>query len=454
MSDLSSPKLSEIACEAWNIRRHWSSLFKAPPSHLKPVDGLRALSILIVFAFHCLWCAQLVIRDTYLQFLELPVILQWMKRGSLGVELFFIISGFLIGRILFLEYKMSKTLDLKRFYIRRFFRLMPAYWFALASAALGALLVPVPERIFEREISSNLASIWTNLLYINNFFPVKEQFLSHSWSLAVEEQFYFLWPLLMLLGYRRGWHRKPLTVLIGVTIGYFIIRGLANLDAIETMVSTCGATHAEVVNAALIANLQIFVSPLHDCISAIEFDLTYDNLYTRFLGFSIGIYGAHLWVTYPDSLHAFFSSQTRDRFLRCLAVLALLFPFFDFLLISNDALLFYTSRILSHALLAVGSVYLILSTLSENKNTSFFSRLLSQAWLYPIAQLSYSLYLFHILIIMGVYQALTKLIPGLGLVELMALGGPLAWLGSLVFSIGVYLLIERPGIALRRYVAP
>ena len=66
------------------------ALTQALVKNLGPVDGLRALSILLVFAFHLLWCAQVVIRDTYAQYQQLPAWLQWFKSGALGVEAFFL----------------------------------------------------------------------------------------------------------------------------------------------------------------------------------------------------------------------------------------------------------------------------------------------------------------------------------------------------------------------------
>ena len=438
----------------WTLSEHWKSLTQVPSSHLRPVDGIRAISIIVVFLFHCVWCSQLVLRNAYEEFLELPALLQWTKRGSLGVELFFVISGFLIGRLLFLEYQARQTLNLKRFFARRFFRLMPAYWFALGTAAIGVLVAPTPERIFDRELSSNLGNIWTNLLYINNFWPAKEQFLSHSWSLAVEEQFYVLWPLLMVFGIRRGWHQRPLIACLLFVGSYFGIRALAALHALDVMATTCGGNQHEVLNGVLNANLQIFVSPFHDCIAALEFDVLYDNLYTRFLGFGIGIYGAHLYVSHREDLQSFFRVQRRRQLLTLLSLFSVSFPFIDFMVLKDDSLLFLSSRFLSHLLLGLGAIYLILCTLSRDTHDSLIGRLLSARWLFPIAQLSYSLYLFHILVIMGVYQVLIRLIPDLSLSELIAMGAPIAWFLSLLVSMGVYLFIERPGIAMRKRLAP
>ena len=59
------------ASSIWHLRPHWKALTQAPRAHLRPIDGLRALSILLVFAFHLVWCAQVVIRDTYVQFQQL-----------------------------------------------------------------------------------------------------------------------------------------------------------------------------------------------------------------------------------------------------------------------------------------------------------------------------------------------------------------------------------------------
>ncbi len=171
------------------------------------LDGLRALSILLVVAWHLAssggapWLAQLWRVDA----------------GNLGVRIFFVISGFLITSLLLAEHGRSGTISLRRFYFRRAMRIMPAFYFFLAVIAIAAArgIVPLwhPGLIHAATYTANyLGTGWT---------------LGHTWSLAVEEQFYLLWPwLIVLLGVRRSFACAALMLLMSP-----IFRGVALLSA-------------------------------------------------------------------------------------------------------------------------------------------------------------------------------------------------------------------------------
>jgi peptidoglycan/LPS O-acetylase OafA/YrhL len=116
----------------------------------------------------------------------------WFEPGQHGVQLFFVLSGYLITSHLLDE----ERIDLKSFYVRRFFRLMPALW-----AFLGTLAVMQATgkfRVLDR-------SVWACVFFYRNYLPetVTNTPTGHLWSLSVEEQFYLVWPLLLLLAGRR-----------------------------------------------------------------------------------------------------------------------------------------------------------------------------------------------------------------------------------------------------------
>jgi len=125
--------------------------------------------------------------------------------GNLGVRVFFVISGYLITSLLLAEYARSGTISLRRFYLRRAFRIMPAFYCFLGVMALaGAVgLVPLTRVALLRAAT-----------YTANYFGTGWT-LGHTWSLAVEEQFYILWPsLIVLLGLRRSFTCAALMLLL------------------------------------------------------------------------------------------------------------------------------------------------------------------------------------------------------------------------------------------------
>lgn len=144
------------------------------------LDHLRTLAILLVFLFH------------YQLFLFghpgwLPDV---AHMGWSGVDLFFVLSGFLISSQLFARIRESGSLSLKDFFIKRFFRILPAFWFTLA---LYFCVAAFRER-------DQLRPIWTYLTFTQNFGLDVANFgtFSHAWSLCVEEHFYLLLPFLLL----------------------------------------------------------------------------------------------------------------------------------------------------------------------------------------------------------------------------------------------------------------
>lgn len=155
-----------------------------------PVDGLRAISALWTISFHVIYFAgYFVSAENYQALIRSPLLIPF-AHGSLGVDVFFVISGYLIGSMLLREQEQSGTIRLGRFYLRRAFRILPPY---IVTLILGRLVLG------DR---ANLENAWANILFINNFLPIAQQSLGWLWSLAIEEQFYLLFPLILLLSSR------------------------------------------------------------------------------------------------------------------------------------------------------------------------------------------------------------------------------------------------------------
>jgi peptidoglycan/LPS O-acetylase OafA/YrhL len=154
-------------------------------SRIASLDGLRALSIGLVCIGH--------LAGT-VNFPEL--LLPLHNVGNFGVKIFFVISGFLITLLLLEEKHRSGKINLKQFYLRRTIRLFPAFYFyilCIAVAELFGLINLLPGDLL------HAAS------YTMNYHSERAWWLNHTWSLAVEEQFYLLWPgLICLLGVLRA----------------------------------------------------------------------------------------------------------------------------------------------------------------------------------------------------------------------------------------------------------
>lgn len=144
---------------------------------LPSLDGLRALSVSIVLFFHL----------RLLPSLGRP---RWMRfdPGTLGMFIFFVISGFIITKLLLEERERDGTIHLTSFYSRRFFRIFPALGIYLLGLAMLAGLGLA---------NCTLNQLWLGLTFLGNYRFSGCMSTGHLWSLSVEEQFYLLWPFLL-----------------------------------------------------------------------------------------------------------------------------------------------------------------------------------------------------------------------------------------------------------------
>jgi peptidoglycan/LPS O-acetylase OafA/YrhL len=151
-------------------------------AHLAGLDGLRAIAVLAVLAYHAG--------------------LDQAQGGFLGVEVFFVISGYLITALLLAEHRRTGRIDPVRFWLRRARRLLPAL-FCLLGATLAFAVVVVPDEV-ARLRSDGLAAFvyvtnWHLIAGDQSYFETigRPSLFMHLWSLAIEEQFYLLWPLVL-----------------------------------------------------------------------------------------------------------------------------------------------------------------------------------------------------------------------------------------------------------------
>jgi peptidoglycan/LPS O-acetylase OafA/YrhL len=157
------------------------------------LDGLRGLAILLVLICHYGADAVPVIRGSWQYYSVAMLKLTWT-----GVDLFFVLSGFLIGGILY-DAKSSRNY-FTTFYLRRIHRIFPLYFIWLALFVLGVYLVGPHGPAPLRTLFNSDRPLWSYFLFLQNFFMSKgfgPNWVAMTWSLAVEEQFYLLLPLLV-----------------------------------------------------------------------------------------------------------------------------------------------------------------------------------------------------------------------------------------------------------------
>ena len=177
--------------------RHRSSAWV----HMPGLDGVRAVAVAAVVVFH---------MDE-----------SWLPGGFLGVDVFFTLSGFLITSLLLAELDASGRVDFKRFYIRRARRLLPALYLVLVATSIAAMTVAQDAAARVREDATAAFLYVTNWWYVlhgQSYFEAtgRPPMLQHLWSLAVEEQFYFVWPVLCWLLWKVGRARG---IRVGAIVG-------------------------------------------------------------------------------------------------------------------------------------------------------------------------------------------------------------------------------------------
>ena len=309
--------------------------------YLPSIDSLRALAVLAVIIYH--------------------VDVNYLPGGFLGVDLFFVLSGYLISSLIIKEYRKTGSLNLYNFYIRRARRLLPAVYFMITIGLVVMVLFNEVllrkshlDAIFGYIYSSNWWYIFHKLDYFDSF-GAQSPF-KHLWSLAIEEQFYMIFPLLFLLINRKK-KSKDGTYKLNKNFLYVVL-GL--------------------ILVSLIAHILLFDI---NNISRIYFGTD-----TRAFSLLVGVVGA---ILYPmEKLHAKVTPQ--QNIMYSVVSLVSIATLITVMIYTSE----YNTWLYRGGFLLVAILGLIV-IISSGKQHTLMSRLLSFKPVVFIGKISYSLYLWH-----------------------------------------------------------
>ncbi len=347
--------------------------------HFPVLDGLRGMAVLIVMFYHL---DQLI-----------PQLKVISTGGFLGVDIFFVLSGFLITSILLKEQSRESKIDLKNFYVRRFARLTPALWLFLLFLYFQAdnLLPPLQAVILFSD--NNFLYAVTYLINWHSAAGGITGHLNHIWSLAIEEQFYIVWSLILFKAFGEGWTRKQIMTGTGCMILLLVTQ-----RAVRAMYGA-------------------------------DPNSLYYSTDTRIDGLLIGCFASmiYCWKVLPADFYA--SAMFRRIFLLAALVGSGIFMTFSY----NDPRLYYGFISIFSLSVAVSIVWLI------SNNGTILHTILESALLRWIGRISYGLYLWHYFFY-AVAKEQTDHIPGQ-----VAIGIGLSFLAA---SFSFY-LVENPILSLK-----
>ncbi len=190
------------------------------PKYRRDIDGLRAVAVLAVVAFHAF-----------------P---NWVKGGFIGVDVFFVISGYLISTIIF-ESLDKGTFSFSEFYARRIKRIFPALIIVLVACFTFGWFALFPHEY--KQLGEHIAAgagflsnivLWKDAGYFDNAADTKP--LLHLWSLGIEEQFYIVWPFLLWISWKRKFNLLIITILVATLSFILNIQGVKH-NAVATFYS-------------------------------------------------------------------------------------------------------------------------------------------------------------------------------------------------------------------------
>lgn len=307
--------------------------------HISSIDGLRAIAVTAVVLYH--------------------LGLSWIPGGFLGVDLFFVISGYVITRLILDSINQSSALDLRAFYAARIRRIYPGFLFmVICTIIFIGVWAPEAIRRFLSDLPYALTGSmnWALVARQQDYFESigRPPLLQHTWSLAVELQYYLIWPIILL-----------------TVLKYFGKRNIARIALIIAMVS--GVT-------------LFFVSLRLDQASAQQISHIYFGTDTHSIGLFLGSALAVSWI--PQNLSADITKRAQDV-IDSIGVAGLLGLIATFLFIDAKNASLYQ---IAFPLAAIFGCFVIISLVHP---ASRFAPIISSAPFRWIGQRSYGIYIWH-----------------------------------------------------------
>lgn len=376
-------------------------------SFIPEIAGIRAIALLWMIGFHIVFCFGFHASPAEYRERLLHPSLFLLAQGHLGVDLFFIVSGYVIFRLLDAERQEHGNISLSRFYVRRWLRLFPAYTVVLLLC------------VFLLGTEGHGAQSWANFFMVNNFLPLAQQAMPWSWSIAIECQFYLAAPWLLHLlpgrpprsstgNGRYAWPAslalRLLLILASATaiVGWLLLRQPPLLHA---HANTTALKPQSWLHLPYLFHSEVDWDCFHE-----YFNRIYDKPYGRFAPLLLG--ASLVAVEQQPALTRWMVSARRSARLP-LALAGLLgglsvglTGYMTVCISGNrafDLIALSTYRVLFS--LAAAYVFLYVLAGRAHAQPSWLGRLLAARGWGAIAKASYSTYLVHPLIVLGLWSA-------------------------------------------------
>jgi peptidoglycan/LPS O-acetylase OafA/YrhL len=197
------------------------------------LDSIRTIAFLSTFMAHAFYTESESVKSSA----SFNFATQFQEIFSFGVPIFFVLSGFLISYLMLKEQEEVGKFNVKNFYIRRVLRIWPVYFLVLF---IGFVLFPIVRDVVLHEPYSETANPIYYLLFLSNFDQIANTTLPYgvglgpTWSVSIEEQFYLIWPLFLMVFQRKKFIYAILFVLL-TSISFTLILGLANKHTVFCM---------------------------------------------------------------------------------------------------------------------------------------------------------------------------------------------------------------------------